>query len=276
MRFALLGGDERFVRLARRLREGGHTVRSFALEIDGAESAREALEGAEAVILPLPCEKNGLLNAPLWDGEAPAALLLNAAAPGTAVLAGMPGEELAKRCAARGLMLTDYNRREEFILRNAELTAEGALPLLMEGPKALPDSAVLVCGYGRIARRLAAKLRALGAAVTVAARSPAARAAAELDGCRALELTETSGSWDAVVNTVPFPIFGYTALESFGGAKLIELASPPYGFDFAAAERAGKEVLLASGLPGKTAPESAAAVLETTILAILEERKTTL
>ena len=52
-----------------------------------------------------------------------------------------------------------------------------------------------------------------------------------------------------MVNTVPAVLFGAEEIAAFGGAALIELASPPYGFDRAAAEEMGKRVLLASGLP---------------------------
>ena len=274
MRFSLLGGDGRFARLAHLLRSDGHAVKPFALEQalpDCVPTAAEALRGADAILLPLPCEKSGLLNAPLSDHQAEVIPLLSAAAPGTPVLAGKAGETLRAFCAEHALYLTDYNAREDFALRNAELTAEGALPLLLDGPKALPDCNILICGFGRIGQRLASKLRALGASVTVAARSGAARVAAEVMGCRAISLTQTAGDWDAVVNTIPEPLFGAEALAGFGGAKLIELASPPYGFDFDAAEHMDRHVLLASGLPGKTAPESAAAVLKKTIYAILEE-----
>ena len=54
-------------------------------------------------------------------------------------------------------------------------------------------------------------------------------------------------------------------------ATLIELASPPYGFDAEAAARLGLALTVASGLPGKTAPESAAAAIRDTIYHILEE-----
>ena len=278
MRFAILGGDVRFVRLAQRLRQRCE-VRCFALERalpDCAADAAEAVDGADAVVLPLPCEKSGALNAPLSDFSVPAAEALAHVAPGTPVLAGMPGAVLAEYCAMQSIPLTDYAAREEFALRNAELTAEGTLPLLLGLPKALPDCEILVCGYGRIGRRLAAKLNALGAKAAVAARSPAARAAAETEGCRTMAPGDTAGAWDAVVNTVPVPIWGAEALAGFGDALLVELASPPYGFDPAAARALGRRIVPASGLPGKTSPESAAAVLEKTILAILEERQATI
>ena len=266
-------------RLAELLRGEGHAACVFALEKalpDCCETAEEALIGADCVLLPLPCERGGALNAPVSDGPYAPAELLRRAAPGTLVCAGMPGAATRDACRTHGLDLVDYAAREDFALRNAELTAEGALPLLLDGPKALRDMNVLIAGFGRIGKRLAAKLVPLGANVTAAARSAAARAEAEIAGCRAVPLAAAPApGYDAVLCTVPRTVFGPDALRAFGGAKLVELASPPYGFDFAAAETLGKEILLASGLPGKTAPESAAAAIQKTIHAIIEERTDT-
>jgi len=273
MIFALLGGDDRSVRLCSLLRADGHGVRPFALErrLDCAPDAAAAVTGADCILLPLPCEAAGTLNAPFSGDTYGFAPLLSAAAPGTPVCAGKTTEALRAVCRKGKLPLTDLLLREEFNLRNAELTAEGALGLLLQGEDALRGSRVLIAGYGRIGRALAAKLTALGAAVTVAARKPEDRAAAELAGCDALPFgAETEQPWDAVVNTVPAPLFGEAALEAFGDARLVELASAPYGFDPSAARRLGKTVELASGLPGKTAPLAAAKALRDTVYSIME------
>ena len=79
------------------------------------------------------------------------------------------------------------------------------------------------------------------------------------------------GGFDYAVNTIPAPIFGEEALKALAPAELIELASPPYGFDAEAAARLGLTLTVASGLPGKTAPESAAMAIRDTIYHILEE-----
>ena len=274
MNFALLGGDDRSVRLAGLLREDGHTVRCFALEraLPCVECAAEAVEGADAAVLPLPCEADGALNAPLSAGRYGFAELLDAAPPGLPVLAGKAGEALRSVCRRRGLALRDYFLREEFTLRNAELTAEGCVSLLMQGEDALRGSRVLIAGYGRIGRLLAPKLPALGVRVTVAARSAEQRLLAELAGCRAIPFPEVSDShWDAVVNTVPAQVFGAAELERFGDARCIELASAPFGFDFAAAKRLGVDVERASSLPGKYAPAAAAKAVRDAVYAMMEE-----
>lgn len=270
MIFALLGGDERSVRLAGQLQRDGHEVRSFALEKalpNYSDSPAELFAGVDAIVLPLPCEKDGALNAPLSAVPYRFSDLLHYAAPATPVCAGKAGEALKRACDTYALPLHDYFLREDFTLQNAELTAEGVLPILLDSPRALRGSEILICGYGRIARFLAAKLRALGAVVTVAARKSADRALAKLQGCRAVDLpAATAGRYDAVVNTIPAPVFGKAEIAAFGEAKLVELASAPYGFDLSA----GKDIILASGLPGKTAAEAAAAAVKHAIYAIME------
>ena len=61
MVFAVMGGDERQARLAAQLAEDGHEVRVFALEVAALpeeirhhDTAAEAAEGADCVVLPLP------------------------------------------------------------------------------------------------------------------------------------------------------------------------------------------------------------------------------
>lgn len=72
---------------------------------------------------------------------------------------------------------------EELTLKNALLTAEGAVSLLISGyDGALFDSTAVITGYGRIARYLARLLQAFRCRVTIAARSPLQREAALLDG----------------------------------------------------------------------------------------------
>ena len=275
MIFTVFGGDDRIVRLCGLFRADGRSVRPYALEgkLPCAADPEEALCGADAAILPLPCEAGGVLNAPYSAEKHTFPALLASAPPGLPVLAGKAPEALRSVCRRQKLALRDYFLREDFTLRNAELTAEGAVGLLLQGSEtSLRGSRVLIVGFGRIGRLLAVKLRALGADVTVAARKSEDRVLAECLGCRALPLPlPGSGQWDAVVNTVPARIFGAAEMEELGDARMVELASPPYGFDFDEAAAAGKRIELASGLPGKTAPAAAAAAVRDATYEIKEE-----
>lgn len=275
MRFALIGGDDRSVRLCRLLRADGHDVRPFALEkaIPCAATAAEALEGADCAVLPVPCIRGGGLNAPLSATGHDAAGILRRAAPGTVVCAGL-AQEIRAACGCFGLPLFDYFTREDFAVSNALLTAEGCIGLMLsESERALCRARVLICGFGRIGRLLAPRLLALGARVTVAARSAAALALARAMGCETLMLGsgDLAGGFDFAVNTIPSPIFGPAELERLRPARLIELASAPFGFDAVAARRLGLELTSAPGLPSKCAPESAAEIIRDSIYQILEE-----
>lgn len=276
MKFAVFGGDGRIVRLVRLLREDGHSVSTFALDKalpGGAATALQAASGADCAIFPLPSMKNGILNAPFSSARHDISDILSLMPPGTLVCAGM-ADSFAPLCGGLGLKLRDYFKSDYLTVMNALLTAEGAIDLIMrESPRAVFGSRILVCGYGRIGRLLSHKLRALGAQLTVAARKSEALAYIRAEGMTALDLRRADdfSGFDFVVNTIPATVFTAQALRQFGGAVLIDLASPPYGFDLEEAEKMGKSIIIASGLPGSCAPETAAETIRDTIYAIIEE-----
>lgn len=286
MIFALCGGDGRQARLAGLLLADGHGVRAWALEraeLPGGalrcESAAEALEGADCLLLPMPVSaRSGLLNAPLSDSAHCLGEVFAAAAPDMLVCGGMPGAEARAVASGRGLRLHDYGAREELLAANAVATAEGAIGVLLgETERTLWRSRVLVTGWGHVARALAPRLAALGAEVCVCARSPGARAQAQAAGLEALapaQLPEALPACGIVVNTVPAPLL--TAARVAGmkpDALILDLASAPGGTDFEAARAFGIRALTAPGLPGKWSPETAAEAVRDAVYNILEDEK---
>ncbi len=148
-----------------------------------------------------------------------------------------------------------------YTIENAALTAEGALELIMRrADRSLPELSVLVAGFGRIGSLLAHKLAALGAKVTVAARSPEARALASARGHNSVDINCMTDVYDVLVNTVPAQI-----LRGDHGASLcLDLASAPGGW------ADNTPVLKAPGLPGLYAPRSGADVMADAIYRVLE------
>ena len=147
---------------------------------------------------------------------------------------------------------------------NALLTAEAALMLPRAG-RSLRGARAAVLGWGRIGRPLSGLLRAVGAAVTVAARREVVRAAAEAEGHAARPFADLRGPFDFVFNTIPAQTLSAAQLSGLGPDCLwIELASAPGGLP--APIPADLTCLPAGGLPGKYLPESAAAVLFEAIL----------
>lgn len=254
--FAVFGSDARQAAAGRALARAGYAV-------GGAEQ----LATADYLLLPMPLDAQqlGLCR------------LLRAAKPGALALGGLPGPDaccIAQQC---GIELVDYYQ-EPLALRNAVPTAEGCIGLLLRHrTRTLAGSPVLVLGFGRVGQALAVRLAALGARVTLAARSPAQRAHAQSLGMTAVPLTRLPAlapGFDTVVNTVPAPVLTREVLAQLPpSALIVDLASRPGGTDFAAAAQLGHTALHALRLPALCAPDSAGEALAQTVLEILEERR---
>lgn len=285
MIFAVMGGDGRISRLCRLLAEAGHEVRCFALdragEIPGvymAPSAAACAAGADCVVLPLPVSSvPGVLSAPQSASSHDLGMILDAVSPMSVLLGGRVDAEAQRLAAARGLHIEDYYAREALTVKNAALTAEGAVEILIrETPKTLWRSRVLVIGFGRVGKLTAHRLTALGARVTVSARKSGDRAWIEALGMESADtnrLSGTLGTYDVIVNTVPALVLPEELLgEVRRDALLVDLASKPGGMDFSAAAEMGLHAVWALGLPGETAPQSAAECIAETVMEILGEK----
>lgn len=249
-RIAVVGTDRRQAAAARALAAAGCRV-----------GGPEAVPAADYILLPVPLRMDEALAA-----------LLRTAKPGAVLLGGRPP------AGTFGRAWVDCFAREALAVRNAVPTAEGCIALLLtRRTRTLWGAPVLVTGYGRVGQAAALRLTALGARVTVAARSEAQRALAASQGAEAVPLAGLAGAAagvDAVVNTIPAPVLTRPVLEALRPRSLIvDLASAPGGTDFDAAAALGHTALLASGLPARCAPDSAGEYLAGTVLEIIEERE---
>ncbi|NCB50565.1 MAG: hypothetical protein EOM54_01605 [Clostridia bacterium] len=283
MVFAVIGGDRRQAHLASQLMMGGNIVRASAMEEAKLPSGiihtgtAEAVDGADCVILPLPAlSKRGYLNAPMATEPHCIGEVFGAMSPGQLACAGMPDDYMRTLAELQGVRLRDYYLREELLAINAVATAEGAIGILLgETRRTLWNSSILLIGWGRLGRSLAPRLRALGAHVSVSARKPGDLAWISAGGFVPLDtrvLEGRLGGFDIVVNTVPSLVLTAGRLRELPPSALVlDLASKPGGVDFEAAEELGIKTLHALSLPGKWAPETAAAAIRDAVLNILDE-----
>ena len=286
MKFAVIGGDMRIVRLAAMLESEGHEICCFALDEAPADLIKScalavcaSAQDADCVILPLPVlDMRGALNAPLSAFKHDAEEILRALPKTAVICGGMPGEKLSKVSKELGLDFVDYFLREELVALNALATAEGTLTVLLENsPITIWDSRILVIGYGRIGKMLSTRLLALGAHVAVSARNAGDMAYIRASGCEALDtrtLGAQLGRFDTVINTVPARVMGREQLMLLKKDVLcIDLASRPGGFDFEAAKELDINTLWALGLPAETAPVTAGKIIKETVMNIMREKR---
>ena len=277
MRLTVAGGDMRMITVAERFTEIGYKCFIFGFDkhtkgehgIEYTEDIADAISKSSAVILPFPCEKDGFLNMPFSGRKTELSGIFSLGNEETIFIGGkLPRKE--KR-------FIDYSQNEDFLLRNAVATAEGAVETAMSLMKTTINGAeITVAGYGRIGSYLATILRHLGANVTIIARSASRRTLASISGVDAVGFEDFEAPLsraDIVFNTVPFKVIGESELKSIKtGTAIIDLASLPGGADEKECERFGITLIRALGLPGKTAPVSAGEAIFHTVLPILKDR----
>ena len=284
LQIGIIGGDNRQGELAHLLEADGHDVRVFGVPqpksggFCEAQSLEEAVNEASCVVLPIPAVRDcTTLNIPSVQRPYTTEQLFSILRAGQIVVGGKIPEAMFDMAHRHAVDVVDYVEREDFSVRNAVPSAEGAVQLAMENTqRTIHGSRCLVIGYGRIGKVLARMLKGLGAHVTVAARKYSDFSWIEVEGYQAAHTMKLSGQLsglDIVFNTVPrFVVGEKEILQLAPGCLLIDLASFPGGIDYDAAQKRGVACLWALGLPGKVAPVSASLILKDCIYNILEER----
>lgn len=277
------GGDRRLIYCASFFAADGFDCRVWrgeTAEADGVTRIRELrqnCDGAEALILPIPAftSSGKLICAGEERGCVDCEYIFKAVQPDTKIFGGKFADIVKRVAAEYNHGVCDYSLREEFSLMNAVPTAEAAISIAMNRlNKTLWHSKIAVMGYGRIGRALSLRLHALGARVTVAARSASARAAAESDGMNSVELSnwlDSPEECSICFNTVPCQIVHDECAAAAGKTVFVDLASAPGGFTDEARSMLGDRLITALSLPGKYFPETAGRIIYRTVRGMLAE-----
>ncbi len=227
----------------------------------------------DAVIFPLPSVKFSRINC---EYEVKSENIFPLVKKGGFAFAAMADEKLLGEIENAELSFFDYYEREELIILNAALTAQGVLELvLINSDVCLNELKILVTGYGKTGEAIADAMKKNGVSVTVAARRVRDRARAKMKNMNAVnfdEIKDVASNFDFVINTVPEQVIGKNLLSKFNNKCIfLEIASKPYGIDIPSAEMQSKKVIIASSLPGKYTPRSAGVFIAQTILNIVKE-----
>ena len=186
MKFAIIGGDLRIVKLAEMLAKENNEVYVFGLEkadnlkqienIKQCDSIKKAIQEVEIVIGPIPFSSNGnTINMPFSDKEVTIRELMHVI-NAKVLIAGGIIPDVYGMANDEYIEIIDIMKREELAVLNTIATAEGTIQIAIENTnKILHGSEVLILGFGRIGKVLARKLSGLSAKVTCAARKDVSR-----------------------------------------------------------------------------------------------------
>lgn len=277
----IIGGDSRQLYMADHLEERGFNIAVYGLPERARKCVTElksSVEAADAVILPLPVTRDGryvFSIVPVKETFDEMAAMFHKDQP---IFAGMLSHSMRARLEKRCDEVYDYFEREDVTVMNSVPTAQGILKTLLENIEyTVHSSKCAVFGYGRIGKVTADVLSAVGADVTVCVRRPSAIALAAvngLGGCLISDFYKSADRYDIIINTVPAQVIDRKILKNVRpDCLIIDVASAPYGTDFAAAHELGINALQCSSLPGKTAPKTAGRIIADGVINILKERE---
>ena len=151
-----------------------------------------------------------------------------------------------------------------YLARNASITAHCALELALEKlPVTLEHCPVLVIGWGRIGKCLAALLKAIGNNVTVAARKEETRAMLQALGYNSTATDYDLSHYRIVFNTAPEITIKEIQSKKYPRLIKVDLASKR-GIE-------GEDVIWARGLPGIHAPETSGILIAQTFIRLVKE-----
>ena len=232
------------------------------------EEALKVLDNSRYLVLPVPVtkiERNHDVNLILKEE------LTREKERDWMLFGGIFGPEWRQRCEDAGTEYYDMMTDAVVVHRNACITAEATVAeILKYSDYSIREQKIIVSGYGRCGREIARVLSAMGAKVTVLARSAEARRLARTEGHEAVDFSygpEEAYGARTVVNTVPALVIREPMIrEMHSDAVIIDIASRPGGTDLMAAEAYGIKVVAALGLPGLYTTKSSAKVLADAIL----------
>ena len=258
LRYAVIGGGIRYAHLASMLNEEGSSAAGFFHEKAGGEVRLSKDIGRYSVII-----SGWPMRFPLSESDVTQEEVMQNIEPGSVLLLCGPKFPGEKRW---DLQYVNLWSDETLLRENAYITAQGAVASALKRKNIqLNGSKCAVIGYGRIGQSLCEILLGAGGDVSVLSNTESKRKRAEESGAHAFDLSDAAEilkNQHYIFSTPPANVLDDHLLSSINKeALLMDLASPPYGFDLEKAQAMGINACREPGLPDRYCPVSAARVL---------------
>ncbi len=278
-KFLLIGGDARQIYMADSLEKAGKKVSVYAVADKSRKCVTDLkteIENSDAIVFPLPLTKDNKYPYTAVPIKESIDDILSYITAKQLIFAGMAGKSFESKIKNKGLNMFDYFKREDVTVMNTVPTVQGILKVIFDNiDYTVHSSNCAVFGYGRVAKITADTLKSLGANVTVCVRKCSDISLAKvngIDGCYINEFYKTADKFDLIINTVPSRVIDRNILEKLQSeCIIIDVASAPFGTDFASAYELGIKAMQCSSLPGKVAPKTAGKIIADGIINILKE-----
>ena len=175
------------------------------------------------------------------------------------VVCGKVSEEVLKIFNSKKIKYFNLMSDEDFVLKNAILTAEGTLAdIILNTNKSIFDCKILILGSGRVAKAVAVLLSKLGLNFDMTMRDNFKLLESQLVCTNIVEWKDYKSklkNYDIVINTIPVQLFEESDSQKFkAGSALFELASIKCLQGF---EPEHFKYVFCPALPSKYTPESA-------------------
>ncbi len=257
------GGDLRSYFAAKHLALSGYRVNISGFELYlpcSRELNKVSMKkpgSSDILLLPIPyCDKEGFIKTPYSKEKVTLEQLLETHSAKTVFL-GMANERAMESIQASGATAVDYLLDEEFVQRNAHLTAQAAVHAIFDKCDTAPSEAsVLIVGAGRIGTALQVILNGYGTKTALTTRQTEKLTKPGYVSTESIE--DIIHEYDIAVNTVPTTVLTRACIKNMrAGGLIIDLASYPHGVDFDACASFGIRSYIELGLPGRYYPQSA-------------------
>ncbi|MUK89863.1 dipicolinic acid synthetase subunit A [Ornithinibacillus sp. L9] len=286
---AVIGGDARYLELIRQLKSLSDTeiilVGYDKLEqgftgLNQMDFGDLEIDQLDVVILPITgTDKEGNVETVFSDQEiALTKEWFEQLNEGALVFTGITNDYLSSVTQDTNTDLVPLLNRDDVAIYNSIPTAEGTIMMAIEHTDyTIHSSKVIVAGFGRVGHTVANKFSALGAKVSVAARSTKDLARITEMGLHAIpldDLADYTNECDILINTIPALVIDKNSIQHLPPhALILDLASKPGGTDFEFAKQRGIKAILSRSLPSIVAPKTAGKILADVITQILYDRK---
>ncbi|MFA9378408.1 MAG: dipicolinate synthase subunit DpsA [Lachnotalea sp.] len=281
---AVIGGDKRQFYMCKLFAEKGFNVISIGVDMNEtvlenvtlASSLSQVMESCDLIVGPIPFSRDGVHIFSNTNSNIDINEFIGFIHSNHTIIGGNINDKVIDAAVVQNATYLDFMKQDSIAVENAIATAEGTIAEAIKlSDINLFQSKCLILGYGRCAKALAGRLKALGADTTIAARSREQRLIARNDSMSAINMKDTQirlSEFDFIFNTIPAMILTDQWVQQCRkDVIIIDIASKPGGTDFAECEKLGIKAVLALGLPGKYSPKTSAEILVHSICHLLPQ-----